>query len=174
MSDPTIRPAFKTELATLHALIERAYRGDAARAGWTHEADLLKGQRTNLAELQAIAADRSRQLLVAERDGIAIGCVVVADQGDGLGYFGQLCVEPGLQAAGLGKQLILAAEAYARDIFAAQRMEMTVIDSRAELIAFYERRGYRLTGERRDFPLPVERTIMLAVLAKPLTELAAD
>ncbi len=31
-------------------------------------------------------------------------------------------------------------------------MEMTVISQRAELIAFYERRGYELTGETRPFP----------------------
>jgi hypothetical protein len=47
-------------------------------------------------------------------------------------------------------------------------MEMTVIDSRASLIAWYERRGYGLTGERRPFPVRRDPPISFVVLEKPL------
>lgn len=151
-----IRAATATDLPALHALIERAYRGDAARAGWTHEADLLGGQRTDLAALAETIADPDRHLLVAEADGVLVGCVAVTRKADGRGYLGLLTVEPECQAAGLGRRLIAAAEDRARG-FGAAVMEMTVIASRVELIAYYGRRGYALTGERRPFPLDDER-----------------
>lgn len=157
MSEATFRPAAPDDVPALHRLIESAYRGDSAKAGWTHEADLLGGQRTDETELRDILADASRVLLLAEIDGVLTGCVQVAKQGEGLAYLGLLTVDPRRQAAGLGRWLIAAAEAEAIDRFGATRMEMTVIRQRAELIAWYERRGYRLTGETRPFPLDDER-----------------
>ena len=146
-----------SDVAALHRLVESAYRGDSAKAGWTHEADLLGGQRTDEAELRDILADASRVLLLAEIDGVLTGCVQVAKQGEGPAYLGLLTVDPRRQAGGLGRWLIAAAEAEAIDRFGATRMEMTVIRQRVELIAWYERRGYRLTGETRPFPLDDER-----------------
>ena len=157
MSAPTFRPAAPDDVPALHRLIESAYRGDSAKAGWTHEADLLGGQRTDETELRDILADASRVLLLAEIDGVLTGCVQVAKQGEGLAYLGLLTVDPRRQAGGLGRWLIAAAEAEAIDRFGATRMEMTVIRQRVELIAWYERRGYRLTGETRPFPLDDER-----------------
>ena len=169
-----IRPVVAADLPALHALIERAYRGDSARAGWTHEADLLGGQRTDLAALGDMLADPDQQLLVAlDGDGIT-GCVAVARKPDGRGYLGLLTVDPRLQAAGLGRRLIAAAEDCARG-FGAAVIEMTVIAGRVELIAYYERRGYALNGERRPFPLddvrfglPKTRELEFVVLAKAL------
>ncbi|MFS0711650.1 GNAT family N-acetyltransferase [Brevundimonas phoenicis] len=157
MSEATFRPAAPDDVSALHRLIESAYRGDSAKAGWTHEADLLGGQRTDEAELRDILTDASRMILLAEVDGVLTGCVQVADQGQGLSYLGLLTVDPARQAGGLGRLLIDAAEAEAAARFAATRMEMTVIRQRAELIAWYERRGYRLTGETRPFPMDDER-----------------
>ncbi|WP_448664483.1 GNAT family N-acetyltransferase [Sphingomonas sp. CJ20] len=165
---PTIRPALPTDLPALHRVIERAYRGDSARQGWTHEADLLDDTRTDLETLEAIVADPTTRLLIATEGDAPVGCVQVSDRGAGLAYLGLLCVDPGLQAAGLGRQLIAAAEACARDAFGADRIEMTVIEQRAELIAYYGRRGYRVTGERRDFPVPHDPPYYMTVLVKPL------
>ncbi|MNU28222.1 Acetyltransferase (GNAT) family protein [compost metagenome] len=157
MIAPTFRPATSSDVAALHRLVESAYRGDSAKAGWTHEADLLGGQRTDEAELLGIIADTGRVILLAEVDAngerLLTGCVQVADQGEGLAYLGLLTVDPARQASGLGRLLIDAAEAEARSRFAATRMEMTVIRQRSELIAWYERRGYAQTGETRPFPL---------------------
>lgn len=175
MSEATFRPAAPDDVPALHRLIESAYRGDSAKAGWTHEADLLGGQRTDEAELRDILADASRVLLLAEIDGVLTGCVQVAKQGEGLAYLGLLTVDPRRQAGGLGRWLIAAAEAEAIDRFGATRMEMTVIRQRVELIAWYERRGYRLTGETRPFPLdderfglPLTRELEFVVLEKAL------
>lgn len=161
MTNVVFRAASVHDVAALHRLIESAYRGETAKAGWTHEADLLGGQRTDAAELTAILTDPARVLLLAEAAGEPVGCVQVADQGPdgrrGLSYLGMLTVQPTLQSAGLGGRLLDAAEATARDRFGATRMEMTVIRQRPELIAWYERRGYAPTGETRPFPLDNER-----------------
>jgi len=165
----TIRVATREDLPALHPVIERAYRGETARQGWTHEADLIiESARTDIPTLTAIVDDPMQRLLIAEADGQAIGCVQVTYKGDGLAYLGLLCVDPTLQLAGLGKQIVAAAEATAREAFGARAMEMTVIDRRAELIAFYQRRGYAVSGEKRDFPVPLDPPLFMDVLVKPL------
>ncbi len=166
--------ASRDDLPNLHALIESAYRGDSARAGWSHEADLLDGQRTDLAALDAMLADPAQHLLVL-RDGDALrACVALTDKGDGLAYLGLLTVEPSGQAAGLGRIILAAAEDHAAG-FGAFRVEMTVIEQRTELIAWYERRGYSVTGERRPFPhsdvrfgVPRRDDLVFVVLDKTL------
>lgn len=174
-----LRPATQADVNALHALIESAYRGDSAKRGWTHEADLLGGQRTDVAGLKDILSDPNQTLLVAQDDdGALIGCVLIVDKGerDGarIGYLGMLTVRPDLQAAGLGRQLVAAAEDHARG-FGARIMEMTVIKSRRELIDWYIRRGYHDTGREEPFPLddirfglPKTRDLVFVVLAKGL------
>ena len=163
-----IRAATPADLPDLHALIERAYRGETARRGWTHEADLLKGQRTDVATLAAIIGDPAQQMLLAHDGERLIGCIQLSDRGGGLAYLGQLAVEPARQAAGLGKRLLAAAEAAAIG-FGATRIEMTVVSQRPELVAYYSRRGYALTGEARPFPFdqpPRADPLCLEVMTK--------
>ena len=140
------------DIEALRALIESAYRGDSARRGWTHEADLLDGQRTDARALrEIIAADNQVILLARERQAIT-GCVQLSHIGDGLAYLGLLTVDPALQAAGLGKELLSRSEDFVREHWQATAIEMTVIRQRRDLIAYYERRGYQRTGEHRPFP----------------------
>ncbi len=176
MSGLTFRIAGLDDLPTLHALIESAYRGDSARLGWTHEADLLGGQRTDVEDLTAILTDPGRLMLIASQGDALVGCVQLADEGDGLAYLGMLSIEPRLQGAGLGRALVTAAEGEVVRRFAADRMRMTVIRQRAELIAWYERRGYVLTGAEAPFPmdderfgLPKRRDLAFVVMEKTLT-----
>ena len=164
----TFRIATRDDLPALHPVIERAYRGETARGGWTNEADLIEGARTDIPTLTAIVDDPAQRLLIALRDGAIIGCVQLSDRGDGLCYLGLLCIDPTLQAGGYGKLLVTAAEDTARDVFGATTMEMTVIDVRRTLIAFYERRGYRVSGEKRDFPIPLDPPFFMDVLVKDL------
>jgi ribosomal protein S18 acetylase RimI-like enzyme len=175
MTARSIRTATPADLPRLHALVESAYRGDSARTGWTHEADLLGGQRIDEAGLAEILEDPRQRILVAIDEGAIIGCVQISEKGGGTAYLGMLSVEPGRQAAGLGKLLIAAAEHDAQALFGARRIEMTVIRQRPELIAYYERRGYARTGEERPFPLddprfglPRTRNLAFIVLARDL------
>ncbi|HEV2568178.1 GNAT family N-acetyltransferase [Sphingomonas sp.] len=172
----TIRTAAERDVQQVLDLVQRTYRGDSARGGWTHEADLLGGQRTDAAALADIIADPAQRLLLAEVNGRLVGCVQITDKGGGTTYLGLLTVDPDRQAAGLGRRLLAEAERSAATLFGATRMEMTVIRQRAELIAYYERRGYALTGEERPFPLddprfglPQRRDLAFVVLEKPLS-----
>lgn len=163
-----IRPATMADLPMLHPVIERAYRGDSARLGWTHEADLLSDTRTDLATLHTIIADPAQVLLVLCEGATPLGCVNVANRGNRLAYLGMLCIEPARQGLHLGRHLIAAAEGHARTHFGAHTIEMTVIEQRLELIAYYQRRGWRVTGERRPFPIALDPPYFMTVLAKPL------
>ncbi|WP_374355393.1 GNAT family N-acetyltransferase [Thermomonas sp.] len=156
MTDLHFRAARLADLDAIVDLVTSAYRGDASRAGWTTEADFLDGNRIDAEVLRAdIARPRSRVLL-AERDGQLLACAHVSED-DGAGYFGMFSVVPGLQGGGIGKQVLAECERIAREDWRLPAMRMTVIDIRDELIAFYERRGYRRTGILKPFPYGDER-----------------
>ena len=170
----TLRPAGPDDLTALVDLVESAYRGDRARGGWTHEADLLGGQRIDADMLGGMLGDPDTVILTAFEDGLPVACVEVRDKGNAA-YLGLLSVRPDRQAAGLGRKLIAAAEAHGRDVFGRKVMRMSVIRQRTELIAYYERRGYRLTGETAPFPygddrfgLPRRDDLEFVMLEKPL------
>ena len=163
-----LRDATADDLPDLHALIESAYRGDSARAGWSHEADLLDGERTQLAELEAMLANPAQHLLLFDDGERPASCVALTDKGSGLVYLGLLTVGPARQASGLGRMMLAAAEDHARDVLGASRIEMTDIGLRAELIAWYERRGYAANGERRPFPVEGHEELEFVVLEKSL------
>ncbi|MFF8845461.1 GNAT family N-acetyltransferase [Streptomyces sp. NPDC015127] len=152
----TYRDAVTADAPVLVPLIESAYRGDSSRTGWTTEADILHGQRTDPdGVLAVITADGSR-LMVVERDGEPIACCQLEHRGDAA-YFGMFAVRPDLQGGGLGRQVIAEAERSARETWGVRQMHMTVISVREELIAWYERRGYRRTGQLSPFPYGDER-----------------
>jgi ribosomal protein S18 acetylase RimI-like enzyme len=176
MSSPSIRDAAPADAPVLVTLVESAYRGEGSREGWTTEADLLDGQRTDLSAVEAALRSPDTLLLVAEEGGAIIGCCQIDRKGDGLAYFGTFAVQPGLQSRGLGRSLLTAAEDRARSEWHCTRMEMQVIAQRDELIAWYLRRGYALTGATRPFPYGQERAglprrpdLHFVVLQKDLT-----
>jgi len=170
-----IRRAETVDAPALHRLIEGAYRGEGAKRGWTHEADLLGGQRTDLDALGAILADDRQSILIAAEGSKAVACVHLCEARAGVAHLGMLTVDPTRQSAGLGRQLLAASELEVVRLLNAREIEMTVISSRSELIAWYERRGYHLTGERRPFPYGDERfglpqidTLEFVVMSKAL------
>lgn len=175
MTDLTIRFAEPADIPALLPLIEGAYRGEGSRRGWTTEADLLGGQRTDAAMLGDILADPNQAMLMAFDGGTLAGCVLIADRGEGAGYLGMLSVDPARQSGGIGRALVEAAEAAAVERFGARRMEMTVFWQRDSLIAWYERLGYGRTGETRPFDMtdrrlgqPLRDDLWFVVLARDL------
>lgn len=174
MSILAFRHARPDDIPALVALVTAAYRGDASRAGWTTEADLLDGARI---APEVLAEDIRRPqsiVLIGERDGHLLACAHVAVD-DGAGYFGMFAVSPGLQGQGIGKAMLAEAERLAREDFSQKRMRMSVIDLREELIAYYLRRGYRRTGIHKPFPYgdtrfgePKRQDLRFEVLEKPL------
>ena len=150
------RDARVADVAAIVALVESAYRGDASRAGWTTEADLLDGQRIDVVGVAEIVTRRGSRVLLAEANGELLACCHMEKQGDSC-YFGMFSVKPTMQAAGVGKRMLAEAERLARAEWKCTTMEMTVISVRDELIAWYERRGYRRSGRYKPFPYGDER-----------------
>jgi len=151
------RPAGSPDVAAIVGLVDSAYRGDASQAGWTTEADLLDGQRTDAEAVSAIVHARGSAMLVAEADGHLVGCCQLERRPGGEVYFGLFAVRPGLQGQGRGQEILAEAERLAREEWGAVIMVMTVLAQRRDLIAWYQRRGYRLTGRTRPFPYGEER-----------------
>src|SRR3954470_6077223 len=152
----SFRDATDADVDVLVALIESAYRGESSRAGWTTEADILEGQRTDPQSVLDVIKAADGRLLTVEREGQIVACCQLEHRGDHA-YFGMFAVSPTQQGAGLGKVVIAAAERQARAAWGVTEMHMTVISVREDLIAWYERRGYRRTGRTTPFPYGDER-----------------
>jgi len=147
----TIEIVTATDIPALVILVNSAYRGDSSKKGWTTEADLLDGVRVVPETLlEQINTKEQHFLKAINEDGQIVGCVSLLEKGNKI-YLGMLTVEPTIQGGGIGKFLMNASEAYAKKL-GKIAIEMTVISVRAELIAYYERRGSQHTGEKRPFP----------------------
>lgn len=149
----SFRTADLADVPAIVALVESAYRGDASRQGWTTEADLLDGRRTDADDVGRLISSTSSLILlgVAESGGI-VGCCNVQRRSEGRAYFGLFAVSPARQSAGIGGRLLTAAEDWARREWGARTMRMTVLGQRPDLIAWYARRGYLATGETEEWP----------------------
>jgi GNAT superfamily N-acetyltransferase len=173
--DIRFRHAVPEDTVAIVALVESAYRGDASRVGWTTEADFLEGQRIDPAGVLDNMSKAGSLVLLMERDDALLACCHLERFGDAC-YFGMFSVSPEQQGGGYGKRLMQEAEKFARETWACQRMEMTVIDIRRELIDFYLRRGYRRTGIFKPFPygderygIPLRDDLRFEILEKPLS-----
>ena len=149
------RKATPGDVSHVVALVNSAYRGETSRAGWTTEADVLDGQRTDADEVSELIGAENSLIMLYLHDGKIIGTVHLRHQDDAA-YMGMLVIEPGLQGQGIGKKLIQSAEETAIKMWQVGKVLMTVITLRTELIAYYERRGYRRTGLIKDFPCDVK------------------
>jgi ribosomal protein S18 acetylase RimI-like enzyme len=169
----SFRKAASADAELLDELVNSAYRGESSKIGWTTEADLLDGTRTNKADIENLIAQEGSMILLCVDGADIIGCAHLELSGAEC-QLGMLVVKPGLQSRGVGKQLMLAAEAMARETLGAGTIAMSVISVRHELIAFYERRGYHRTGRKKPFVadathgFPKSQPIEFEVLEKNL------
>ena len=157
-TNSSINTQIKTQIATVHdipALIElvnSVYRGETGMKSWTTEADLLDGQRVDQEMLEEIISDPlSRLILFYSVENALIGCVQLQKQ-DHKCYLGMLSVHTSWQKSGLGKYILDYCERFAQSEFQSEKMTINVISRRFELIAYYQRRGYVSTGNKRPFP----------------------
>jgi GNAT superfamily N-acetyltransferase len=141
-----ITKATAADVPQLNILVNSAYRGESSKKGWTTEANLLDGIRIDEETLLGYFDDPKITILKnTEDDGAITGCVYLEDRTPKL-YVGMFSVSPDLQAKGTGRALLLAAEDFAREVNC-PTLTMTVISTRHELISWYERRGFKATGE---------------------------
>ncbi|QNK00458.1 GNAT family N-acetyltransferase [Dyella telluris] len=178
-SELLFRLANHQDVATIVALVESAYRGESGQRGWTTESHLLDGQRTDTESVAALIGVDGSVVLLAEQGGELVACCHIERQ-DASGYFGMFAVNPLLQRAGVGRAVLAEAERIAKETWQATAMRMSVIEQREDLIAWYVRRGYALTGETRPFPygqprfgIPRRDDLRFVWLSKPLHEVTA-
>ena len=169
------RLATAIDAARLNALVNSVYRGESSKVGWTTEAELLGGQRTDAEGLTTLINTSDHAILLAEEAGALVGCVHLSKKNLDTCYLGMLSVQAELQSRGTGRELLAAGEAFAKTQWRCTRVEMTVIGQRPELIDYYVRRGYRSSGERRAFPMddprfgiPKRKDLYFKVLLKDL------
>ncbi|MFC7646559.1 GNAT family N-acetyltransferase [Streptosporangium lutulentum] len=174
ITEPTFRVATIADVPALVTLIDSAYRGEPSRAGWTNEADLLKGQRTDAMSVITALHEPDGLVMVMESDGEVVACCQVQGR-RGHAYFGMFAVRPTLQGVGFGRAVLAEAERFVRDEWGLNEMQMTVISAREELLAWYERRGYTRTGQMIPFPyddesvgVPTRADLQLEVMVKKL------
>ncbi len=177
---PALREADRSDLEPLVALVNSAYRGDASRAGWTTEADLLDGQRIDAEMLSEAMADPSVVVLVAVVGGRWLGCCEVrrsefGGSGTAAANLGMFAVDPATQGQGIGTAVLRHAEDDVTTRWGSSVMELAVLEGRTELLQWYERQGYECTGRTRAFPygderfgVPLRDDLHFVVLAKPL------
>ena len=170
----TYRTACADDVQAIVALVQSAYRGEASRAGWTTEADLLDGQRTDADEVAALIGAPASRILLCEQGGVLLASAHL-EKHAATCHFGMFAVRPDRQRAGLGHAMLTEAERIARAEWDCREMQMTVITLRTELIAWYERRGYHRTGAFKPFPygdarfgLPKRDDLRMELLRKPL------
>ena len=139
------------DVEALHHLVHSAYRGESSKKGWTSEADLLGGIRTTEKALLENFQTPKTSIFKYSEEGKILGCVRLVEKENSI-YLGMLTVSPDLQGGGIGKKLLKYAETFAQKK-GINKIEMTVISVRLELIAWYERHGYKKTGEVKPFPM---------------------
>jgi ribosomal protein S18 acetylase RimI-like enzyme len=151
--------ALETDYAEIVHLTDIAFRGTGAEAGWNSEADYIAGPRLTESLLRSDLAAKPHAQLLTYREGGGgplLGTVLLEPKDEGIWNLGLLTVRPDLQGRHLGRALLTAAEAFAKER-GAERIRMTVVNVRETLIAWYERRGYTLTGETEPFPYNDDR-----------------
>ncbi len=167
------RKALLEEAEQIASLVNESYRGETSRQGWTTEADLLDGLRTDAAEVRRLIASDVAMVLLCMSDAELVGSVTLQKMGD-QAHLGMFVVQPMLQGRGIGKQLLAAAEQMAQREWEVGKLAMAVIACRHELIAFYERRGYQRKDMFREFPInpdvwtPKVQGLRLEILEKPV------
>jgi len=164
----TINKATLNDVADLTALVNRAYRGKESMQGWATEAHILDGQRVDEDMITEYFDDANVTILKYTNEAGQIEACVYLEKKDHKLYLGMLSVLPHLQAKGIGRALLDASEQLAREL-SCDSMTMTVISSRKQLMEWYERRGYSLTGEVQPFhadtrfgvpKVPIELVVM--------------
>lgn len=151
--------ATQADIDELVTFVNNAYRGQTAEAGWASEAKVIAGQRIDSSMLaDMLSKDNLTILLMRDHQhGPLAGCVSFErTPGSTVAYLSMLSIDPQRQAEGLGRTLLSKAEGGLK-AQGATDVRITVIWLRHTLIEWYERRGYRLTGEREPFPYGDQR-----------------
>ena len=140
-----INRATTDDIKELNKLVNSAYRGEESKKGWTTEAEILDGIRIDEQALEILLTRAGTTIFKStDNSGKILGTVCLEVKSHGL-YLGMFAVSPVSQGLGIGKSLLTAAERFAFDNNC-DRIIISVISTRIELINWYKRHGYVATG----------------------------
>lgn len=171
VAEMTFEPASIDDAKSISLLINQAYRG---QQGWTRETEIVEGERSSIEDVRGLIRNPKTHLFVAAFKGKLVACICVEERKK-KAYIGTFAVNPAIQSQGIGKQVLNLAEKYAFNQLGARSLVMVVISQREELIAYYERRGYRRTGKISAYPvhlnagIPAVEGLAIESLEKTLT-----
>jgi ribosomal protein S18 acetylase RimI-like enzyme len=169
MSELTFRVALEQDAEAIARIVNAAYRPQEGAGGWTHEAHLVRGDRTTPRQVRELIRGSS---VIVGQSAQTIICSAHIALDHGAANIGMLAVNPSLQGTGVGKVVLDHAERYAAEVLGATEIVLFVLRDRPELIAFYVRRGYEQTGEFQPYPTglgggaPVSNGLELEILRK--------
>ncbi len=153
---PEIRTAEAVDAPALARLVNDAFRS---------ERFFIDADRTDPQKVSALL--QKGKFLMQFEDGVLAGCVYSEIRGE-RGYFGLLAVDPKRQRAGIGARLIALAEQDCRSA-GCRFMDLTFVNVRQELPAYYRRFGYVENG---TLPFPADQVAKISVhlvrMSKPL------
>lgn len=150
-------------------LVNAAYRGVSGPRRWTTEAHLVQGDRLQKVDLERQVASGEIVLYAGYLDEKPVCCIALK-RDDQVTEFGTFAVDPELHGLGFGKRLLDMVESSARPY--SRIFQVSVVTQNADLIRFYERRGYSRIGQTLAYPVgqrvgePLIEDISLTVLQK--------
>ena len=168
------RIATNADVPALVELINSSYRPTGGVAGWTHESDLIGGDRVNGEQLTGLLMNPGSTMLLGLSDREIVACVNVNEEA-GAVFIAMLTVRPNFQNTGFGKEMLQLAEEYADNQYEVSECNLFVIQARTELYEFYLRRGYLSAGITSDYPanagvgIPKVEGLKLELLTKKLS-----
>ena len=142
-----LTPANINNAKEINTLLNLSYRGEK---GWTTENNLVSGDRATLEEVQLSISNYL--FLIYKNAEVIIACICLEEKGRDI-YIGSFAVHPEHQSHGLGSAVLSAAEHYAITKLKAKKLTMFVLSERTELISFYQRRDYKLSGINKEYPV---------------------
>lgn len=166
-----IRTARDEDAKVIAKLVNYAYRSKLINKGWTNESELVDGNRIDEDSVRTLIQKPQSIVLLASMDNQLTACAHLLKT-DGPVYLGMLSVTPQVQGLGIGKLMLQQVEDYAWNNMAAESIVMDVISQRTELIAFYQRRGYQIYGQAKNYPvhlnvgLPLQDNLTVQQLVK--------
>ena len=179
--DLLLRIADEDDVADIVTLLNTCYRGSD---GWTTEAGILTGERITPEAVQDMLAGKRHYFFVLENNGqvdtdindALLGCIVVqldmaAHQQTA--FVEMTAVHPSVQKQGVGGEMLQSVETFAGQHLRQGWMKLSVVEPRAELIAYYERRGYERTHNvyalpEADYGQPIAEGLKMVELQKRL------
>lgn len=141
--------AIQDDLQEIVELLNTAYRSNL---GWTHEHDIITGDRIRQVQLQHQLEQSNFKLFVLKVDHQLVGCIGLTHQDEAV-EIGSFAIQPEKQNLGYGAVLLKFVEQYVADMQLGLDLIMSVLNIRHELIAYYQRKGYQQTGETFPYPL---------------------